>query len=40
MKKVAIITYDINWIFAGGAKSGGASVVNKNLILEFAKNYE
>lgn len=40
MKKVAIITYDINWIFAGGAKSGGASVVNKNLILEFAKNPE
>lgn len=40
MRKVAIITYDINWIFAGGAKSGGASVVNKNLILEFAKNPE
>lgn len=40
MKKVAILTYDINWIFAGGAKSGGASVVNKNLILEFAKNPE
>lgn len=38
MKKVAILTYDINWIFAGGAKSGGASVVNKNLILELAKN--
>lgn len=38
MKKVAIITYDINWIFAGGAKSGGASVVNKNLILELVKN--
>ena len=38
MKKVAIITYDINWIFAGGAKSGGASVVGKNLILELSKN--
>lgn len=40
MKKVAILTYDINWIFAGGAKSGGASVVNKNLILELAKDPE
>ena len=38
MKKVGIITYDINWIFAGGAKSGGASVVGKNLILELSKN--
>ncbi len=38
MKKVGIITYDIDWMFAGGAKSGGASVVGKNLILELAKN--
>ena len=38
MKKTAILTFDLNWIFAGGAKSGGASVVSKNLILELAKN--
>lgn len=38
MKKVAILTFDIDWIFAGGAKSGGASVVNKNLLIELAKN--
>ena len=38
MKKFAILTFDIDWIFAGGAKSGGASVVSKNLILELAQN--
>jgi len=37
MKRIAVITYDLDWIFAGGAKSGGASVVNKNLILELSK---
>lgn len=38
MKKIAILTFDIDWIFAGGAKSGGASVVSKNLIFELAQN--
>lgn len=38
MKRVAILTFDLNWVFLGGAKSGGASVVSKNLILELAKN--
>jgi len=40
MKKVAILTFDLDWIFSGGAKSGGASVVSKNLILELAQNPE
>lgn len=38
MKKVAVLTFNIDWVFEGGAKNGGASVVSKNLILELAKN--
>ncbi len=38
MKKIAIITNQISWVFSGGAKGGGASVVAKNFILELMKN--
>ena len=40
MKRIAVLTFNLDWVFEGGAKNGGASVVSKNLILELAKNPE